>query len=93
MIPIDPELNLVSFWNIMQDFEYERQNEIQYPMDTTLSWRRYTSGFAYIACISLKDCFVFVIFLKQIDFAKYVCFIWEECNGILFPLQFSIAYW
>jgi hypothetical protein len=35
MIPIDPELNPVGFWDNMQDSEYKSQNEIEYPIDTT----------------------------------------------------------
>jgi hypothetical protein len=34
-IPINTELNLISFYDVMQDSEYERQQEIEYPMDTT----------------------------------------------------------
>jgi hypothetical protein len=37
MIPIDSELNPVGFWNAMQDSEYQSQNEIEYPMNTTWS--------------------------------------------------------
>jgi hypothetical protein len=37
MIPIDSELNPVGFWNTMQDLEYESQNEIDYPMNTSCS--------------------------------------------------------
>jgi hypothetical protein len=37
MISIDSELNPVSFWDAMQDSEYECQNEIEYLMDTTWS--------------------------------------------------------
>jgi hypothetical protein len=40
----------------MQDSEYERQQEIEYPMDTTWAWYQYTLAFANIASIS----FIFV---------------------------------
>jgi hypothetical protein len=33
--PIDSELDPVGVWNTIQDSEYESQNEIEYPMDTT----------------------------------------------------------
>jgi hypothetical protein len=35
MIPINSELNLVDVWNVMQDSEYESENEIEYPINTT----------------------------------------------------------
>jgi hypothetical protein len=35
MILIDSEPDPVGFWDAMQDSEYESQNEIVYPMDTT----------------------------------------------------------
>jgi hypothetical protein len=35
MILIESGLNPVGFWNTIQDSEYESQNEIEYPMDTT----------------------------------------------------------
>jgi hypothetical protein len=37
MISIDSEPNPVGFWDPMQDSEYESQNEIEYPIDTTWS--------------------------------------------------------
>jgi hypothetical protein len=37
MIPINPELDPVDFLDTMQCLEYESQNEIEYPMDTTWS--------------------------------------------------------
>jgi hypothetical protein len=37
MISIDSELNPVDFWDVMQDSEYESQNEIKYPINTTWS--------------------------------------------------------
>jgi hypothetical protein len=37
IIPIDSELDSVGFWDAMQDSEYESQNEIEYPTDTTWS--------------------------------------------------------
>jgi hypothetical protein len=37
VIPIDSKCDPVSFCDAMQDSEYESQNEIEYPMDTTWS--------------------------------------------------------
>jgi hypothetical protein len=44
MIPMNSELNLVSFWNTMQDSEYKCQTEIQYPINTTWFRSQNTQG-------------------------------------------------
>jgi hypothetical protein len=52
IIPINLQLNIVGFWNTMQDSEYESQNKIQYSIEITLFWNWHTFGFANILYIS-----------------------------------------
>jgi hypothetical protein len=102
MIPIDSELNPVGFCDTMQDSEYESQNEIEYPIDTTLSWNWQTPGFANIISIFFYcNCLCLEFFeTNKLCAICYLtchvmlcfCFIWGICNGILYPLWVSITY-